>query len=189
MKSNFDTLTNIEQFNRCMTTFWRQHEQELYLFFLGRLSDSEQAKDYLQDLFLKARIIADSFCSMDNPRAWLFKAARNMLIDNWRKNREFTELSEELPVLDSDTQPIEKLTTCLPQTLQKLSEQDQYIIQACDIEGFPQLMIAEQMGLTLPAFKSRLLRARLKLKEIMLSECQIEFADDTSICCHKHDDQ
>ncbi|WP_240002201.1 MULTISPECIES: sigma factor [unclassified Photorhabdus] len=139
MKNNLNDLGSIEQFNHCMTTFWRQHEQELYLFFLGRLSDSEQAKDYLQDLFLKARIIADSFCSMDNPRAWLFKAARNMLIDNWRKNREFTELSEELPVLDGDTQPIEKLTTCLPQTLQKLLEQDQYIIQACDIEGFPLL--------------------------------------------------
>ena len=48
------------------------------------LSDGDAADDVLQDVFVKAMRQGQGFCSLDNPRAWLFQVARNALVDRAR---------------------------------------------------------------------------------------------------------
>lgn len=88
-------MSDITAFNNCMSVFWRQHEAELSRFLTSKTGDSEKAADLLQELFLRARAHSDSFCEMENPRAWLYRAARNLLIDEYRTTREFVELEED----------------------------------------------------------------------------------------------
>ena len=77
------------------------------------------------------------------------------------------------------------LGICLPETLQALPEDERWLIEESDLNRRPQQSLADELGITLTAFKSRLLRARKHLKETMTELCQIE-ADDTSpVCCHK----
>ncbi|SLR89343.1 RNA polymerase sigma factor, sigma-70 family [Klebsiella pneumoniae] len=45
--------------------------------------------------------------------------------------------------------------------------------------------LADELGITLTAFKSRLLRARKHLKKTMTELCQVEVDDASSVCCHK----
>lgn len=80
-------MSDITAFNNCMSVFWRQHEAELSRFLTSKTGDSEKAADLLQELFLRARAHSDSFCEMENPRAWLYRAARNLLIDEYRTTR------------------------------------------------------------------------------------------------------
>lgn len=77
-------MSDVTAFNNCMSVFWRQHEAELSRFLTSKTGDSEKAADLLQELFLRARAHSDSFCEMENPRAWLYRAARNLLIDEYR---------------------------------------------------------------------------------------------------------
>ncbi len=88
-------MSDVTAFNNCMSVFWRQHEAELSRFLTSKTGDSEKAADLLQELFLRARAHSDSFCEMDNPRAWLYRAARNLLIDEYRTTKEFVELEED----------------------------------------------------------------------------------------------
>ncbi|EAW1321282.1 sigma-70 family RNA polymerase sigma factor [Salmonella enterica subsp. diarizonae] len=178
-------MNDVTAFNNCMNVFWRQHEAEYSRFLISQTGDSEKAADLLQELFLRARAHSDSFCEMDNPRAWLYRAARNLLIDEYRATREFVELEEEAPLPDVSHDVISTLDICLPETLQALPENERWLIEESDLNRRSQQSLADELGITLTAFKSRLLRARKHLKETMTELCQIE-ADDTSpVCCHK----
>ncbi|HHG0982214.1 TPA: RNA polymerase subunit sigma-70, partial [Klebsiella pneumoniae] len=54
-----------------------------------------------------------------------------------------------------------------------------------DLNRRPQQRLADELGITLTAFKSRLLRARKHLKKTMTELCQVEVDDASSVCCHK----
>ena len=178
-------MSDITAFNNCMSVFWRQHEAELSRFLTSKTGDSEKAADLLQELFLRARAHSDSFCEMENPRAWLYLAARNLLIDTYRTTREFVALEEDFPLYDESTDAISMLDICLHETLQALPDDERWLIEESDLNRRPPQSLADELGITLTAFKSRLLRARKHLKEAMTELCQIE-ADDTSpVCCHK----
>ncbi len=63
-----------------------KHADELFRFALYKLSDREKAKDVVQDTFVKvwSHITGDGE-TLDNPRAFLFKIAKNLVIDSYRK--------------------------------------------------------------------------------------------------------
>ncbi|KGB10164.1 RNA polymerase sigma factor, sigma-70 family protein [Enterobacteriaceae bacterium ATCC 29904] len=178
-------MSDITAFNHCMSAFWRRHEAELSRFLTSKTGDSEKAADLLQELFLRARAHSDSFCEMENPRAWLYRAARNLLIDEYRTTREFVDLEEEAPQPDVSHDAISTLDICLPETLQALPEDERWVIEESDLNRRPQQSLADELGITLTAFKSRLLRARKHLKERMTELCQIEADDASPVCCHK----
>lgn len=81
-------MSDVTAFNNCMSVFWQQHEAELSRFLASRTGDREQAADLLQEVFLRARACADRFCEMENPRAWLYRTARNLLTDEYRAARD-----------------------------------------------------------------------------------------------------
>lgn len=178
-------MSNVATFNACMTVFWRQHQAELTRFLRSKTGDADKASDLLQELFLRARAHSDSFCEMDNPRAWLYRAARNLLIDEHRITREFVELDDQAQLFAPSSDAISTLNICLPETLQALPEDERWLIEESSLNQRPQLALAEEMGISLAAFKSRLLRARKHLKEKITELCDIETDERSSVCCHK----
>ena len=88
---------------------------------------------------------------------------------------------EEIPLPDVSHDAISTLDICLPETLQVLPEDERWLIEESDLNRRPQQLLADELGITLTAFKSRLLRA----KEAMTELCQIEADDASPVCCHK----
>ena len=80
--------------------------------------------------------------------------------------------------------PIDALADCLSRTLGELSAEDAAILRACDLEGQTQRAFAQAQGLSLPAVKSRLLRARQRLRERISQACQVRFEADGSVGAH-----
>lgn len=83
----------------------------------GRVSDAQAAKNLVQEIFLRAMRQESGLCGIDNPRAWLFQVARNLLIDRYRLGK------DEIP-LDEAQQPVDELSNCLPRVLSELSPDD-----------------------------------------------------------------
>ncbi len=69
---------------------------ELLGYLRHRLSDADAAADLLHDAFLKAMRQGLDFCALDNPRAWLFRVARNALIDRARSARPADPLPDDV---------------------------------------------------------------------------------------------
>lgn len=162
----------------CLTTAWTAHEPELRGWLRHRLGNPAEADDLLQDLFLKALRQGDRFCSIQNPRAWLFEVARNTLADKLRVSRNMVDLPDDLPEPAIELDTVDTLAACLPRVLSELSDSDREAITLCDLQGMPQAEFAAAQNLSLSAAKSRIQRARLHLKDRMKVACQVQFDTD-----------
>ena len=80
--------------------------------------------------------------------------------------------------------PVDALAGCLVRSLSELSKDDAAILRACDLEGQTQRDFADAHGLSLPATKSRLLRARQRLRDRLTTACQVRFEADGSVASH-----
>ncbi|MBI5107830.1 MAG: RNA polymerase sigma factor SigZ [Rhodocyclales bacterium] len=161
---------------RCIDDAWSRHEADLRRFLRHRAGSNTEGDDLLQEVFLRALRQNNGLCGIDNPRAWLFHVARNLLIDRLRLSKAQVPLPDDLPAGEDEPPPrVDGLTQCLPRALAELSAQDREAITLCDIEGITQQEFAQRIGLTLPAAKSRLQRARTRLKRHLSAACQVSF--------------
>ncbi len=167
----------------CLMSAWDKHESELRGWLRGRLGNPHDAEDMLQDLFIKAMRQDRKFCEIANARAWLFEVARNAVADRLRLKKEQVELPDDLAAEQEETPAIESLAACLPHALSELSDEDRDAITRCDLEGMSQEDYARLQNLTLPGAKSRVQRARKRLREHLSDACQVKFDDAGKVCC------
>jgi RNA polymerase sigma-70 factor (ECF subfamily) len=168
----------------CAANAWRQHQSELKGYLIHRLADPALAEDLLQDVFVKAMRQGARFCTLDHPRAWLFQVARNALADHLRLAKAQVPLPEDLPADEPEVAPVDALAGCIGQVLAELPEGDRDILQRCDLEGMKLQDYADAHRLGLPAVKSRIQRARARMREAMTRTCRVRFDDAGQVCCH-----
>lgn len=168
----------------CLMRAWHAHERELYAWLANRLDDTTLAGDILQDVFIKALRMGGQFCDVANARAWLYEVTRNALTDHWRRQRPSEALDETLPEPEQDPPAaVDSLASCLPRVLDELSEADRDAITQCDLNGMSQEAYAKRMGITVAGAKSRVQRARRRLKSQLTASCQVVLDDRGSVCC------
>ncbi len=168
----------------CILRAWNAYENELRQFLRHRCQDTFLADDLLQEVFVKAMKQGRQFCVLDNSRAWLYQVARNALIDEYRVRRKQVEMPDDISQEIEIIEPIHALSKCVVRVLAELSPEDRQIIEACDLNSVKQKSYAEQHGLFLAAVKSRLLRAREKMRRQMRVACQVKFDEQGLVADH-----
>ncbi|WP_308317620.1 sigma-70 family RNA polymerase sigma factor [Thiolapillus sp.] len=169
----------------CVVDAWQKHELELRGFVARQLGDPVTAEDLLQDAFLKAIGEGTGFCRLENPRAWLFRGTRNLLVDHYRRQKQTVDLDEEPPAPVAEIAAVDSLAECLPRALQDLDAADREAIELCDLEGMKQAEYARAKGISLAGAKSsRVQRACRRLKQALQACCQIRYDESGSICCY-----
>ena len=174
----------------CIVDAWAEHEAELRGYLTRQLADAAQAEDILQETFLRAVSQGKRFCDVENPRAWLFRVARNLIIDAARRGNRQSAISEpaqEIPQHIEKIPVVQTLDVCLPSALSHLDEDDREVIQRCDLDGERHADYARDKGITLAAAKSRVQRARKRLKSQLVSLCQVNFDEQGNVCCYQSD--
>lgn len=159
----------------CLMQAWHDHETELRGWLRHRMHDQSEADDLVQDLFIKAMRQGERFCAISNARAWLFEVARNALADHLRLRRDTVELPEDLAAESTETDVVDSLAACLPRVLTELSAEDREAITLCDIQGLSQEAFARLKQLSLPGAKSRVQRARRRLRQQLTIACRVRF--------------
>ncbi|OGA33083.1 MAG: RNA polymerase subunit sigma-70 [Betaproteobacteria bacterium RIFCSPLOWO2_12_FULL_64_23] len=157
----------------CLMTAWHQHEAELRGWLRHRLGNPVDAEDMLQDVFLKALRQGERFCAIVDARAWLYEVARNAFADRLRLARNTVELPEDIRADLDEAAAVDSLAACLPRVLSELSPEDREAITLCDLERLPQEEYARRKGLSLPGAKSRVQRARKRLRAQLTQACQV----------------
>ncbi|MBN2807669.1 MAG: sigma-70 family RNA polymerase sigma factor [Prolixibacteraceae bacterium] len=66
-------------------TWVESHTEDLYKWALHKVSNSELAKDFVQDTFLSAAEKIDTFKGDSSPKTWLFSILNHKIIDHYRK--------------------------------------------------------------------------------------------------------
>jgi len=162
-----------------IATLWTRHEPELRRWLMARTPQVAEVDDILQDVLVKCLRQGPALAAIAQPRAWLFEVTRNTLTDHLRRAHPTFPLPDdahELPAPQPWTEPLDDLAqTCLPRVLGELEAKDREAIEMCDLQGMPQAEYAQLKGLSLAAAKSRVRRARLRLRERMVQACQVSW--------------
>lgn len=170
----------------CLLQSWQLSESEIYHWLVKQSGDSQLSFDLLQETFLRALQQQKQFCDIKNQRAWLFRVAHNLLLDALRRQPKNVDLASYLQLASPSSEghaTVESLAQCLPKALTKLSVAEQEIIRQCDLQGLSQQAFADAHQLSLSATKSRIQRARKKLKQVLQQQCQIRFDEQQRVCC------
>jgi len=147
---------------------------KLLRFAIQILQDEEEAKDVLQDVFLKLWQKRDDLNKVENLEAFAMRMVRNRCLDVIRSRRTFSmELIQKknLPEEDnSDSNLFEDLDTLylVKQIISSLPELQRTIIHLRDIEQLEYAEISKATDLNVNAIRVNLSRARKKVRDEML---------------------
>ena len=159
----------------------RQYDRQVFRIAQHITQNREDAEDVVQDAFLKAYQKLDQFQGNSKFYTWLVRIAVNESLMRLRKRRtgkmvsidedvETEEGSMPRDLADWSPNPEalygqSELADILRKTIQGLPQGFRVVFVLRDVEGLSTEETAETLGLSIPAVKSRLLRARLQLRE------------------------
>jgi RNA polymerase sigma-70 factor (ECF subfamily) len=163
-----------------MTTerVWEEFHAPLQQFIRRRISDEATAEDVLQEVFLRIHQRMDSLRDVRKLEGWIYQITRNAIIDAYRSRKhettleaaEVLDLPEELP----DDDVVSELLPCVRAMVRSLPELDRQALVLTEYQGLTQKELAERLGLSFSGAKSRVQRAREKLKQQLLECCHFE---------------
>ncbi len=158
------------------------YSQPVYRAALKILADPQDAEDVLQETFIKAMRALPGFEGRSSLATWLYRIAVNEALMLLRK-RKPEALSVDVPGGDDEDEQDEPFQIvdwcCLPESeflstefrqeldraMQQLSPTLRVVFVLRDIEGLSIEETAAALGVSQQVVKTRLLRARLKLRE------------------------
>lgn len=141
-------------------------------FFANTLTNNrEEAKDLIQDTYLKALMYKDKFEANTNLKAWTYTIMKNTFINNYRRNQKantIVDTTEDLYFLNiprrSDfVSPDSQLQTKEIKARIARLEEDQRTPFEMHTEGYKYKEIAENLNLSIGTVKSRIFFTRKKL--------------------------
>ena len=156
---------------------YRNFDAGLRRFLGRRLSDPATVEDVLQETYLRIHRRADSLREPGRLPGWVFQIAHNALVDHYRRQRETVELTDAVPVSaepDDENEAQRALARSMRDLLACLPEKYRQALLLTEFEGLTQAALAERLGLSLSGAKSRVQRAREKLREALLDCCHVE---------------
>jgi len=161
----------------------RPHFDRLYRLAWRLTGAKAEAEDLFQELLIKAFGKLDDLVSIEEPGSWLSRVMYNLFIDERRRfarrrmhTVEEGEMSGDgiagLPGNDDPAWDHERLQRmqALEKALSQLSDEHRLIVLLHDTEGYKLTEIQELMDLPLGTVKSRLHRARGRLREILSAD-------------------
>jgi RNA polymerase sigma-70 factor (ECF subfamily) len=161
----------------------RPHFDRLYRLAWRLAGQKAEAEDLFQELLVKSYGKLDDLVKIDEPGSWLSRMMYNLFIDERRRfaRRRMHTVEEGemagdgiagLPGPDDPAWDHERLERVkrLDTALSKLSEEHRLIVLLHDTEGYKLTEIQELIGIPVGTVKSRLHRARSRLREILIED-------------------
>ena len=157
---------------------WETFHAPLQQFIRRRVADGAAAEDLLQDIFLKIHLQADTLKDVKRLEGWIYQITRHAIIDYYRRARptmsldtaDVVDLPEELSADDVVTE----LLPCVQAMVQSLPVQDRQALILTAYQGLTQKELGERLGISFSGAKSRVQRARERLKQQLLGCCHLE---------------
>lgn len=152
---------------------WTTFGERLGRFLRKRVSQAADADDLLQEIFAK---IQAGLKDVEDPaklESWLFQVARRAVIDHYRGKR-MRALPLDLAAAPPAKDVAALVASWLEPLMDELSPEDREALRLTDLEGVSQKELAGKLGLSATGARSRVQRARARLKGLLEACCDIE---------------
>jgi RNA polymerase sigma-70 factor (ECF subfamily) len=168
---------------------WQEMHTGIRAFVSRRIREAADVDDVVQRVFLRVHEGLASLRDEDRVHAWVYRTATHAIADYYRGAvvrreiasgglEDFVEASppgagseEE----EADEQPAQKeFAACVQPLLRSLSEADREALRLIDVEEVSQTDAARQLGLSVSGMKSRIQRARRRLRAVVEQCCRVQ---------------
>jgi RNA polymerase sigma-70 factor (ECF subfamily) len=159
----------------------RRYEGKIFRLAMNITQNREDAEDVLQEAFLKAYEHLDQFLGNSKFYTWIVRIAVNQALMKLRKRRSDRAVSLDEQIDTGEDTVVREIAAWDPDPEQKYSQEELHSILSGvidelapiyrtvftlrDVDGLSTEETAEALDLSVPAVKSRLLRARLQLRD------------------------
>ena len=167
--------------SRAFDSLVERYQGQLLGFFFRNTRDRQLSEDLAQETFLRLHNQSWDFLPVGKFRGWLYRLARNLLIDNVRRQSHdalvkavtgkqeddedgLARVTEEIlsPQANADNREIAKIVDSL---LRQLPEEQRLTFLLHHYGGLTLVEVADAMEANVPTTKSRLRLAREKLQD------------------------
>jgi RNA polymerase sigma-70 factor (ECF subfamily) len=169
--------------SRAFEQLLRPHMERLYRLAFRLAGNKAEAEDLFQDVLTKIYVRLDDLADIEQPGSWLSRVMYNHFIDSRRKfaRQRLVMVAEDglpdssIESLPGDADPArdaERGDTILrlKAALAELSDDHRLLILLHDSEGYKLAEIQSLTGQPLGTIKSRLHRARARLRELLAND-------------------
>lgn len=170
---------SLDGHHRAFEVLVRRYRERVYAIALGMTRRDCEAQDVVQQTFMAAFRKLHTWRRESPFRGWLLRIASNASLMRLRSRRRRPEVSLEIKGQDEDSRerqiedraPLadqvlqdEELGLRLHAAIDELPEKYSTILRLADFQHLSMKQISEQSGLSVPAVKTRLHRARLSVR-------------------------
>ncbi|MBI4380098.1 MAG: RNA polymerase sigma factor [candidate division NC10 bacterium] len=162
---------------------FRQHVTKVYRQAFKLIGNEAETEEVVQEVFLAVHQKVKTFRGESVFSTWLYRLTTNVALSRLRKRKRTKEvlLDDYLPRFQEDghheVRPVfnweneldlrlekQELHRLIREALEELPPLDKAVIVLSDLQGIPNREIGETLGVSIPAVKARLHRARLFLR-------------------------
>lgn len=154
---------------------WREFAAPLRGFLRARTASDADAEDLLQDVFVRIQKRLPTLHDTSKIQGWVYRIARNAVIDHYRTRREHVPIDFEMETEDPAGEALVDLRPSLRRFIAELPLAYREPLVRHEFQGESIEEVAAALGLTLTAAKSRVRRARLMLRTMLDRCCRFEF--------------
>lgn len=157
----------------------QRYERQLVVFFLRQLGDEEGARDLAMDTFLRVYKAASRYEPKAKFSTYIYQIARNLYINEskkrtFRRTESLDEMAEDkgMEFADESMDPEQVLEkseqqSLVQEALTQLPEDQRTILILVEFQELSYERVAQIMGCSIGTVKSRMYRARQKIREWM----------------------
>lgn len=158
---------------------WTEFHGNLLRFVARRVRNPADAEDVVQRVFLQVHRALPTLRDADRLPAWLYQMTRRAIIDFYRTPAHKRELAMaddvEIEAEEADEPTaLSELSSCLRPLMSGLTDVDQQALALVEFEGVSQVEAARRLGVSVSGMKSRVQRARHRLRTAVEDCCRVE---------------
>lgn len=167
---------------------WEELHGNLRAFIGRRVRNQADVDDLVQRVLLQIVKGLGSLRDAERLHAWVYRAARNVIVDHYRKSATSREVisgaAEDVQSAEASANPapsdedegvaLQELAACLMPMLRQLPPAYREAVTLSDVEGMNQADAAERAGVSVSGMKSRIQRGRRQLKAVLEEYCRVD---------------
>lgn len=162
-----------------------RHQNRIYSLAVHMVQDRDEASDLAQEAFFKAWQNLPSFQGESSFSTWMHRLTTNLCLDYLRKQTRRQDIAATVSLDDEASgwsEPLDfqqdphhqmehlELRQTIRDALSQLPDHQRQVLVMRELSGMSYQEIAEQLDLDLGTVKSRIARARLSLRKILLQQ-------------------
>ena len=173
----------------CLNGIYEEYHRYIYHLCLKLTRNTAEAEDLMQEVWVKVVRNEEQVEKVDHVKAWLTTITMNTFRDRYRKNvrRSKYMMSQpetlDVPILDlvpnneiSTEEKVEKevVTKIVQEKMQELDGIYQKTLWYFYVDQYSLAEISTLMKVSIGTVKSRLFRAKARLKEILIADSSLQ---------------